>query len=70
MPDKVLLKTLELGDRFIAASRYHKRFPVYEVIGKPEFSARHGSSVRECRNLQTLSRESKSCRLEVIKLER
>ena len=68
MPDKVSLKTLAIGDRFIAASRYHKRFPIYEVVGKPEFSIRHGSPIRECKNLTTRKSESKSCRLEVIKI--
>jgi hypothetical protein len=68
MPDKIALKTLEVGDRFIPASRYHKREPIYEVVGKPEYSARHGSPIRACKNTTTRKTESKSCRMEVIKL--
>ena len=68
MPDKVELKTLKKGDRFIPASAYHKRMPVYEVVGENEFSIRHGSPVRACKNTITRVTESKSGRLQVVKL--
>ena len=70
MPDSVLLKTLEIGDRFIPAASYHKRLPIYEVIGKNEFSIRHGSPIRACKNVTTRVTESKSGRLKVVKLNK
>jgi hypothetical protein len=68
MPDKVELKTLGVGDKFIPAISYHKRTPVYEVVGQNRFSARHGSPVRDCKNTGTGVTESKSGRLQVVKL--
>jgi hypothetical protein len=68
MNEVVTLGALNIGDRFIAASQYHKRTPTFKVLGKREFNARHGSATRECWNEVTKERESKSCRIQVIKL--
>lgn len=65
---EVTLKDLSVGDRFIRVVDLSKRTPVYQVLGKPEFNAGHGSATRECKNQHTGQRESKSCRLKVIKL--
>jgi hypothetical protein len=70
MPDKVYLKELEIGDRFIPARHYHKRKPIYQVIDKPVFNRAHGSSTRMCRDVITGKPESKSCKLEVVKLNK
>jgi len=64
----ITLKDLSIGDKFIAAVDLKKGKPKWEVLGKPEFNIRHGSATRECKNLDTQSRESKSCRLKIIKL--
>jgi hypothetical protein len=65
---EVTLKELGIGDRFIRLVDLSKRTPVYKVLGKPEFNSGHGSATRECKNMHTGQRESKSCRLKVIKL--
>jgi hypothetical protein len=64
----VTLKDLRIGDRFILATQYTKRTPTWKVLGKSEFNAGHGRPTRECCNEVTRKRESKSCRLKVIKL--
>jgi hypothetical protein len=66
--NQVTLKELGIADRFIRLADLSKRTPVYEVLGKPEFNSGHGSATRECKNTHTGQRESKSCRLKVIKL--
>lgn len=68
MPQTTTLKELKVGSRFILAKDLSKREPIYEVIGMVVFNAGHGSATRECRNTKTKKRESKSCRLSVIKL--
>lgn len=66
--NELTLKDLSIGDRFIRLVDLSKRTPVYEVLGKPEFNAGHGSATRECKITHSGQRESKSCRLKVIKL--
>jgi hypothetical protein len=65
---EVTLKELDIGDRLIRLVDLSKRNPVYEVLGKPEFNSGHGSATRECKNMHTGERVSKSCRLKVIQL--
>lgn len=67
-PIRPKLKDLQVGDKFYPASKEGKATPIYEVVGKLEFNPRHGSATRMCKNLQTKSIESKSGRLEVIKV--
>jgi hypothetical protein len=62
------LRDLQIGDKFYPASRQLQKSPIYEVIGKLEFNPGHGSATRKCKNLQTKEIESKSGRLEVIKI--
>jgi hypothetical protein len=69
LPIRPRLKDLRVGDRFYPASLQGKKnCPTYEVTGKLEFNARHGSATRMCKNLSTKRIESKSGRLEVVKL--
>lgn len=61
----ITLKELEIGDRFVPQNG---KYPIFEVIGKPEFNAGHGSSTRICKDEHKKVNVSKSCRLRVIKL--
>lgn len=62
----MLLQDLNIGDVFYPKSKVGKATPYFQVIGKPQFNARHGSATRMCVNLKTKEQVSKSCRLEVI----
>lgn len=66
-PIRPLLRDLQIGDKFHAASSNSKR-PLYEVKGRLKFNIGFGSATRECINLDTKKTESKSGRLEVVKL--
>jgi len=48
MINTVVLKELQIGDKFIHVKDLAKRTPVYRVEGDPEFNSGHGSSTREC----------------------
>lgn len=67
-PARPTLKDLQIGDKFYPASQHGKKYTIYEVKGKSEFNARHGSATRMCLNTVTKALESKSCRQEVVKL--
>ena len=63
------LQELKIGDRFIHANVKDKRKAVkWQVSENCEFNHGHGYSTRWCRNLSTGKGDSKSCRLEIIKL--
>jgi hypothetical protein len=65
------LRDLEIGDKFYPASQHGKAAAkvFFIVDGKPEFNIRHGSATRLCINLTHKVRESKSCRMEVMKMQ-
>ncbi len=48
----VLLKSLDKGERFIAASD-KKKINRYEVLSYGIFNARHGTATRNCWNERT-----------------
>lgn len=66
----VLLRTLVVGDRFIAASSKGKKNPIrYKVLSdKCEFNAAAGTATKLCMNESTQCYETKQCILKVIKL--
>lgn len=45
MKDKILLASLEIGDRFYYPGNKNKR---YKVVGKVEFNIRRGTATRKC----------------------
>lgn len=71
MSEILLLRNLEIGERFIHASaRNRKKAHVWKVVGKCEFNSGHGTSTRYCHNLSMGTVGSKSCNLEVLKTDR
>lgn len=68
MSEVVLLKDLNIGERFCPASD-KKRINRYEVCSGGIFNARHGTATKKCYNERTKNFESKSGNLKVIKLK-
>lgn len=62
------LRDLNIGDRFCAVSD-KKKVNRYEIRSNGKFNRRHGSATRMCWNERTKDYESKSGRLQVIKLK-
>lgn len=63
------LKELEIGDKFYPASQHGKKAPTFFIVdGKSEFNLGHGSATRMCINVLQKTKESKSCRMEVMKV--
>lgn len=67
-PTNLRLKDLNIGDKFYPKSKQWKATPIFEVLEQCKFNSGHGSSTRMCRTLLTKEVISKSCRLEVIKI--
>lgn len=64
----MILKDLEPGDKFVHAKSKAKHPKKFLVKGSCLFNRGHGSSTRDCIDLQTLEIVGKSCRLEVVKI--
>lgn len=63
----MILRELEIGDRFVSASDKMRKVR-YKVVGKREFNLTHIAGTRKCLNETTKQTVSKSCALSVIKL--
>jgi hypothetical protein len=71
MKQTLKLKELAIGDWFcsFAEMKSKRGADIYIVKGKPEFNSGHGSSTRMCYNQSRDKMQSKSCRMEIIKME-